>query len=1530
MKAKQKSKMKRIIAFALCVIMALSTNVLNIFAADEGASDQHGLRGDYYLFSQSDLTIEEYKGTYIDTNINFSDMEGIIKSRTGSANYVAVRWTGYIVAPEDGDYIFHCNSDNGARLYIDNELLIDKWVSDEYNKDWTTEAVTLKAGEAHAIQLDWFEYYGGSKIILSWEKDGVTEVIPESAFYLAKGFEMPAVSAVDDSALQYDKGEANFGGTIKLTGTNMNSVKQVEILSYGGESLDTPVYAEIVNKSASELTLKVPESLGIGLYELKVGTEDTVVGIASSLVSDYYFAIIDSSAKKSGEVDRAEHPRPDWEREDWVNLNGWWDFQFDANEVGEAEAWYDGKHDFDLLINVPYPWESELSGIGAADYRGRAWYQREFTVDSSWLASDKAVFLYFGAVDAKCMVFVNGQYVGEHDGGYTNFELDITSAVNTGSNVVTVVVEDKAVYGNDSYTALIGKQGEEAPCGYTHTSGIWQTVYLESRSKTYLDYVHVNPDVENSAISVDAQIQSDKDKTVTVSFEFSSKIWDEEQGKDVETGSVISGSLPVEINAGENTLTLNAIPIENVKLWDAETPNLYYGTITIKEGDTVLDQVETYFGMREVTTDFYEDNEYEYIYVNGKPVFLSGLLDQGFWEDGIYTAPSEEALKADLLSMKKLGFNMIRKHLKIEDPLQYYWADKLGMYVWQDMPHATDMNATSSDKEATGRVLYESTLEDMLNRDYNHPSVIAVMLFNETWGIDYSKPAASDGMTTEQWVISLYNKTKELNPNLLVEDMSPAKYDHIQPTDLNTFHMYPKTYAETKNIVDAFNYLTYEGSNFNFTNGYTQGTEPWLNSEFGGVSANNGDWDVSWCFKFMTDIQRQYEKLNGFVYTEPYDIEYERNGILTYDRREKLFPYDEVAYGGDMTINHLTQPNYVGVDVDPAKEQCPGTTYTADVVALNWSGDAFKNAVLKWRFDATDVYGNNITTNISGEAAIDYPAYTSERETISFTLPNEKCVGTLTVWIEENGELIAKNFTNVIVTDDTATDEVEYLTETKESVVLRNNSDTCEVTGNDVIDYDYNIPGGFDLDDLESIRIIAEVSSVKGETTTNGITNAASSQTTAGSERPSDLTVWINGVEIDTVYIPDNPRDIRGTLTLAENFNSGASAGNFGYLVNILVPADKVDAVKAAIEKDGEVIVTYGVEKDADNSNGVRVYADTTGRYAVSPTVILNPTDMVAEDSSITPVVGNYTAQATLKDGGVLSVRGGLEKVQLSDGKLTLNGETAEVGSGEHLVAVKLFDDHIQVYVDNNPVPVIDTYDYAAYTSNKVEVTNGSDLVVSPETYKKTATTTTAGISVKKEPEKTEYIKGEELDVTGLVVKVTYSDGSSEEIKDTTKLKVTGYDKTTLGEQVLTVTYKEMTTTFNVTVKEDPVVTELKNYRATKNDADYRVAQVNELNKILEDGCKAIEAATSETAKAKALADAKAAMDAVKTSAQLSDEDGKVDETIETQTPNADSSVNMPDKGVQTGDSLYVLPYLAMLCVAVFGILFFKRRKEGQ
>ncbi|MBQ4556205.1 MAG: hypothetical protein IJA60_00975 [Clostridia bacterium] len=1265
---------------------------------------ENGLVNEYSLLNSTSLTKGDYLVTYTSDNIAYADNEALLVEYTGTEDYIFASWEGRIAAPEDGNYTFYLYSDNGVRLYIDGKCVIDWWVT-QWDKEQQSASVYLEKGVPHTFKLEWLEYTGGSHVLLRWKNDkniGKT-IVPQSAFYLPADFDQPIAKSIDVSDAKLDRNDADFGGSIKLHGYNLENAEKFILIGASGVDMQNAPELSCTGITDTYAVLSVPEGLMAGKYRVKV------FGDGKVSVSEDAIEIIAAD----GETSRPEHPDPAWKREDWINLNGYWDFTFDPNEVGIAEKWYNGEKAFDKKINVPYPWESELSGIADTEYKGQAWYSRTLSVPEEWLADGKAVYVCFGAVDAKCRVFVNGTEICSHDGGYTPFEVDVTSFVTSGDNNLTLWVEDKADFKDDTYIALVGKQGRTAPVGYTHTSGIWQTVYMECRSKTHLDYAHANVSVdlgENDADSVqfDLRILADKAQTLTVNYDFASYLWDEAAGKDIATGSSLTASHNVTVTAGENTVKMPVLSIENAKWWSPEEPNLYYGTITLSdESGNVLDRVSTYFGLREVYTEKYDGRAYEYIYFNGAPVFMSGVLDQGFYRDGIYTAPSEETLKFDVLEMKKLGFNTIRKHLKIEDPLQYYWCDKLGMFVWQDMPHSTGMNASAEGAETLGRKLYEASLLDAIDRDYNRPSIVLMVLFNETWGIKHDAPKASDGMTTNAWMQSVYYLTKEKAPHLLVEDMSACNEDHIQPTDIVTFHEYPNYYEQALELHLRHANNATAGSGFEFRDGFSYEGEPLLNSEYGGVGCFEGDLDVSLCFKYQTDLFRMHEIFNGYIYTEPYDVEYERNGIFSYDRRAKVFPYGEIAWGGDMTVADLNQSCFVGVYNQPAEEIAAGGRFSADMVAVNFSARKFENASLHWRFDATDAFGNSIATGLSGELEIPYSSYTAEHYSLEFDLPDESCVGTITVWVEENGIKIAKNFINVIVNGDI--DETEYFSNS--SVALRKSDTDASVYGSGSVNLEYALPEGYDMSSVTSMRIIAEVSSMKESTMNYNIYNSEMSQTVEGGERPSDMTVYVNGIELDTVYLPDNPRDMRAALTINDELNKGSSAGNFGYLVNIRVPDDKIDDVREAILADGKITVTYAVKEDADNRNGIRLYNSENGRYMLSPTVLLNPMDVYRSYES------NYSASAMLSDGDTLSVRGGNVKASLRGGVLTVNGHTANLGEGAHTVEIRAFDTRYTVYADANPTPVIEFYDETEFLSNIAETT-GEGLVIAPETYK--------------------------------------------------------------------------------------------------------------------------------------------------------------------------------------------------------------------
>lgn len=1394
---------RRTVSVMIAVVMILGAVSFQVSAApvaDRPASEftYHGLLAQAFRTTGSGTNVAftpTSYGYYVDNEINFGTMETVLQARCGVNDRAGMRWTGWIVPPETGVYEFRCYSDNGSRLWIGSDgntsdggvdtagAVINYWNSGSWWDQSSTPTswsggVSLTAGRAYYFRLDYFEYEGGSNIRLVWRNDqGMGErLVPASAFYLPEAYTGPRLSGMDVSGAQLDLDVGDTGGSIVLSGAGLDGVTARLVTSSGKDV--SPL--TITGNTGTSVTIAVPPGLDAGMYTILVAGGSFEVPAPE----EFFVSVAGGQL-----TERPEHPRPDWKREQWLNLNGWWDFNYDPAGDGLREGWQ-ADHDFTQKINVPFGWTTELSGVTNTGYRGEAWYRKTFVVDESWTAGGKQVYVYFGAVDNWARVFVNGhevqldapqyyfgEYIKGHRGGYTPIEFNLTEYLKEPGeeNELVVWVEDKAVYGQHGYVALVGKQGREAPCGYNQTGGIWQSVILESRGQTSLGYVHANPKVNSGAadgsVVLDVEINNKYGaaQDVTVDFAFTPKKYNAATNTDDVTGDPIAGSVTITgVPAGEIAEYRGAltIPIPNQKLWDDVDPNLYYGTATLKVGGRVVDTVSLYFGQREVDIRVHgqdaNNRDYSYININGRPVYLSGLLDQGFWIEGLYTAASEEALRYDIESMKDRGFNMIRKHLKVEDPIEYTWADKLGFFVWQDIPHANAMMVnqyTGNDTYAPGRDIYLDCLDGTLRRDYNRPSVIAIMLFNETWGINRNSGAAAanthpaklaeaheyyynttstrtlaagtgiNAQNENNWLAALYFHVKEVHPGKIVEDMSPCNNDHLNPTDINTWHDYSKGYTSVNNVVTGRENNAYPGSTNNYRNGFTQTGQPVLNSEYGSVGYGDWDYDISWCFKYYTDILRQQVKHQGYVYTEPHDIENERNGLLTWERYDKIMGYEDVAWGGDMSIADLNQPDYVGIDGNPNTTAAPGATYSRNVVAMNWSGNDYPGATLKWRFDATDVFGNNITTGSSGSLAIDYTPYVQRKQAISFQLPYVRCVGTLTVWIEDSaGRKIAKNFQNILVRPAGSSFSAEMLDET--SYILRQPASASNTftntSGSGQAVYNFAVPADFDPADLKHVRLFAEISSIKPATAVQDryipTTHSDGSQTAKGYEAPSDLTVYVNGHEVETLFIPDNPRDTRGTQALGA-FVSGASAGNFGYLVNLNLSDALINALKAELAADKTLSVTYGVKSDAENKNGLRVYNETNGRWAVMPTLMINPADEYAVGHYATAGT-NYAVETALSPGQSFTVRGGVYTVAYEEGRIVLKQGAVTLGAADAAgldvaVRVRLFDTKITLWVGDDPDPAAAVYDGTPAVSGDISG-SGLAFTVSPETYELT------------------------------------------------------------------------------------------------------------------------------------------------------------------------------------------------------------------
>lgn len=542
-----------------------------------------------------------------------------------------------------------------------------------------------------------------------------------------------------------------------------------------------------------------------------------------------------------------EYPRPQLARKDWMCLNGKWDYQGGKDITSALNPSkpinFAGKAD---KILVPYCPESVLSGI-ERNQEINMWYRRSFEIPSSW--KDKQVIVHFDAVDHDATIFVNGQKAGGHAGGYDAFSLNITPFLKKGENILIVAAHDP----NDGKTP----SGKNGPRGdYTYTSGIWQTVWLEPVSKNYIRDIRLVPDLINNRLKILVNAES-ADVAVTASE--GNKIIAEGKG---EAGKAFY------------------ISIKNPKLWSPDEPFLYDLKLTLldKKG-VVADDVNSYFGMRDIKLG--KVNGVVRPLLNGKFVMQIGLLDQGYWPDGILTAPTEEALKYDVEFTKRAGFNLIRKHMKTEPKRFYYWADKLGLLVWQDMPAIWYQHEDT----VTTRTAFRKELKAIIDDNFNSPSIIAWVPFNENWG-------AFDVKEITDWV-------KSYDPSRLVNGNS----------GFNNNPGYQKAYGDPGNgdFVDTHIYIGPNDAS------HPDDKRAASLGEFGGVGlfVRGHMWPVennaygyeptkaSLTDKYILLLDQveqlmKYKGLSVAVYTQTTDVEHEVNGLLTYDRAFEKMDVDRI------------------------------------------------------------------------------------------------------------------------------------------------------------------------------------------------------------------------------------------------------------------------------------------------------------------------------------------------------------------------------------------------------------------------------------------------------------------------------------------------------------------------------------------------------------------------------------------------------------------------------------------------------------
>jgi len=582
----------------------------------------------------------------------------------------------------------------------------------------------------------------------------------------------------------------------------------------------------------------------------------------TALLASLIFSVVSAQ-----EIPRSGYPQPQFQREQWLSLNGPWEFEFDDANAGLEQGWHSGTRKFARSIVVPFCFESKRSGIGDTSFHPWVWYRRSITVPPEW--KGKRVLLHFGAVDYRAMVWVNGQLAGSHEGGHVPFSFDITPLLKSGANVITVRAEDPPT---DRFIPR-GKQYWEPRSRsifYTRTTGIWQPVWLEAAGETYLRKVRITPS-SDGAVRFEAKIARPQ-----AGLEFHAQI--RFGSETVASGTHRAGSDRVSLLLG----------VTDPKLWSADSPNLYDVTFELRRGGAVLDRVQSYFGFRSIGV------ENGRVTVNGRPTYLKMVLDQGYWPESILTPPSDEAIQYDIRMTKEMGFNGARKHQKLEDPRFLYWADKMGFYVSSEMA-----NAYLFDEDYARRFTAEWI--EAVGRDYNHPSIIMWVPINESWGT----PNLRDPRQ-QNHLKALYALTKSLDATRPVIDNDG--WEHTDMTDLFAIHDYMKT---GDRLYERYKDLGKPGAGVPdnarpaLVPGYKYNGTPVLLSEFGGIAYILPGTEVppdAWGYAgvektaeaALTRLRGLYEAIAkvpaiaGICYTQLTDVEQEINGLMTYDRKPKF------------------------------------------------------------------------------------------------------------------------------------------------------------------------------------------------------------------------------------------------------------------------------------------------------------------------------------------------------------------------------------------------------------------------------------------------------------------------------------------------------------------------------------------------------------------------------------------------------------------------------------------------------------------
>ncbi len=931
--------------------------------------------------------------------------------------------------------------------------------------------------------------------------------------------------------------------------------------------------------------------------------------ILYSLVSFFLLAFITNPSGNrqisptSDSIPLPEHPRPDFERPDWINLNGTWQFRFDSLNSGLNKQWYKDLNHYNEKILVPYSWGSKLSGL--EDKADIGWYLRTINVPPAW--NGKRIFLVIGAADWLSKAWLDGNYLGQYQGGYTPFEFEITRYVKYGTDQNLVVRVDDTPHP----FKLEGKQG------YGKARGIWQTPYLEARGQDYFGFIHFTPDIDNNSVKVEGSLGNPLSKSMNL------KLVIDKNGANETTVEE-----PLKAGIKDFSFTVN---IKNTRLWTLNDPYLYWVDASLISGKETVDKVTTYFGMRKISTMDLPGTNYRYVALNNQPIYLKMTLDQAFHPDGFYTWPSDEFMRDEIIRSKKIGLNCNRIHVKIELPRKLYWADKLGLLIMADVPNSWGQPDSAMIHES------ETAMVNMIKRDYNHPAIFQWVLFNETWGLFTNTDSGRFYLPrTQKWVIHMYDEAKSLDPSRLVEDNSACNYDHVK-TDINSWHAYLPGY-EWKKMLDEFSDKTYPGSSFNFARGYVQGNQPMYNSECGnvwGYEGSTGDVDWSWDYHIMMNQFRLHPKVAGWLYTEHHDVINEWNGYYRYDRSAKFTGFSELVNG--MKLNDLHKDIYLIPDMDLCSDQDPGTEveiplWLSTMTEHIPSPDLVVSAKLKW----WDRIGTMQSEDLGSKS---YPVAAWKVAKLGnwpVKLPSEPGLALVAFTVSDiSGNIIQHNFITFNLRDANNNSEFNVTEGNKKFEVLTANPVSpveqhwsekswpameglkMNGTGTGYFAYKFTLPDNLQKDQVAEVTFRAELGAkqlfgkdrdkeskmegdyMRGKGTLDPSRNPNSYPMTDTKKFPSQVSVEVNGKVIGAQFLPDDPADSRGILSWHSQLKDHKlrEAGSYGYLVSFAIPEDVLEDAWAKKEFTVRLICN-------EFPGGLAVYGRNSGRYPLDPSLV--------------------------------------------------------------------------------------------------------------------------------------------------------------------------------------------------------------------------------------------------------------------------------------------------------------------------------------